>query len=151
MRKLEESRQKGEGVSRRKFLKAVAVSSGAIAAGSLLAGCAGQSAPTGGITLDLTKPENNALTVNGGTLAIDANNLDSQGLLLVRAEAGDVKVYSRRCTHAGCTVGGFENGVARCPCHGSQFDQSGKVIQGPAGAPLKDYQSVLSGSTVTIS
>ncbi len=47
------------------------------------------------------------------------------------------------CTHLGCnvkrTTWGFE-----CPCHGSRFDASGRVIQGPAPAPLKWYALTLS-------
>ena len=39
------------------------------------------------------------------------------------------------CTHLGCNVKrggpGFE-----CPCHGSQFDENGQVVRGPAPKPL---------------
>ena len=39
------------------------------------------------------------------------------------------------CTHLGCTVeqkaGGFT-----CPCHGSQYDENGKVLRGPAKKAL---------------
>jgi len=47
------------------------------------------------------------------------------------------------CTHLGCNVRrggpGFE-----CPCHGSQFDESGQVVQGPAPDPLAWYALSLS-------
>jgi Rieske Fe-S protein len=47
------------------------------------------------------------------------------------------------CTHLGCNVRhggpGFE-----CPCHGSRFDENGRVVQGPAPAPLAWYALSLS-------
>lgn len=30
-------------------------------------------------------------------------------------------------------------GIIRCPCHGSQYDLEGKVLQGPALYPLAAY------------
>lgn len=41
------------------------------------------------------------------------------------------------CSHLGCVPmqGGESNGW-RCPCHGSQFDLSGRVTHGPAGKNL---------------
>ena len=47
------------------------------------------------------------------------------------------------CTHLGCNVKrggpGFE-----CPCHGSRFDENGRVVQGPAPAALAWYALSLS-------
>lgn len=41
------------------------------------------------------------------------------------------------CTHLGCVpLAGGEGGGWRCPCHGSQFDASGRVVHGPAGTNL---------------
>ncbi len=42
------------------------------------------------------------------------------------------------CTHLGCTVEVTPKTVA-CPCHGSVFDRSGKVVRGPADRPLERY------------
>lgn len=44
--------------------------------------------------------------------------------------------YSLVCTHLGCTVEPKEQEFA-CPCHGSRFDSSGRVIKGPANRPLQ--------------
>lgn len=42
---------------------------------------------------------------------------------------------STTCTHLGCAVTHSKEGFA-CPCHGSRFDASGKVVGGPAPRPL---------------
>ena len=41
------------------------------------------------------------------------------------------------CTHLGCVVpwNGSENKFI-CPCHGSQYDNTGKVVRGPAPLSL---------------
>jgi len=47
------------------------------------------------------------------------------------------------CTHLGCNVKRGGPGFA-CPCHGSQFDENGQVVQGPAPKPLAWYSLSLS-------
>jgi cytochrome b6-f complex iron-sulfur subunit len=39
------------------------------------------------------------------------------------------------CTHLGCNVKRTKVGFA-CPCHGSRFDENGRVVHGPAPKPL---------------
>jgi cytochrome b6-f complex iron-sulfur subunit len=135
-------------MNRRKFLKTLAVSGGVAVGGALLAGCGPQS---GALTLDLTKSENQTLATVGGTLALDATSLDGQGILLFRSTDTSVLAFSRKCTHLGCTVGGFDSGITTCPCHGSQYDTGGNVVRGPSQSSLRKYTATLSGTTVTIS
>jgi Rieske Fe-S protein len=137
-------------ISRREFLKTMAVSGGVAVGGSLLASC-GSGGSGNSISLDLTRPENQPLATVGGTLALDANGLDPQGMLLYRSGANSVLVFSRRCTHAGCTIGPFQNGVSTCPCHGSQYNTRGAVVRGPSQSPLLVHAATVSGTTVTIS
>ncbi|MBC7788789.1 MAG: FAD-dependent oxidoreductase [Anaerolineae bacterium] len=58
-------------------------------------------------------------------------------IAVYRDEKGKVHERSAVCTHLGCIVDW--NTAERtwdCPCHGSRFDPFGKVINGPAIAPL---------------
>ena len=53
------------------------------------------------------------------------------------ADDGISYTVSARCQHLGCTVGW--NSRARtwdCPCHGSRYDFTGRVINGPTTKPL---------------
>jgi len=56
--------------------------------------------------------------------------------LWVFSDSAGLYAVSAICTHLGCIVAREENGQFHCPCHGSQFDTSGKVIGGPAPKPL---------------
>ena len=48
------------------------------------------------------------------------------------------------CTHLGCNVAQEEGRGFACPCHGSAFDEAGRVRNGPAAWPLPRYSVSLS-------
>lgn len=56
--------------------------------------------------------------------------------------SGELRAYSRICTHAGCAVSVFRSGEGQlvCPCHYSTFDAAagGKVLTGPASRALPE-------------
>ena len=60
----------------------------------------------------------------------------------VKEPQGSVVVFSPICPHLGC---GFrwDSGERKfkCPCHGSMFDVTGKVVGGPAPRPLDKLPS----------
>jgi Rieske Fe-S protein len=56
-----------------------------------------------------------------------------------REPGGRLHEHSATCPHLGCVVH-WNNGEKTwdCPCHGSRFDVTGRVIQGPA---VKDLET----------
>ena len=64
-------------------------------------------------------------------------DLDGEKVAVRKDEQGDLHTVSAVCTHLGCIVE-WNSGDQTwdCPCHGSRFDRSGGVIQGPATEDL---------------
>ena len=58
--------------------------------------------------------------------------------VLVRRDQQGLSALSLTCTHQSCMVQMPESiqDEYLCPCHGSRFDQSGKVLKGPAERDL---------------
>jgi glycine/D-amino acid oxidase-like deaminating enzyme/nitrite reductase/ring-hydroxylating ferredoxin subunit len=60
-----------------------------------------------------------------------------QTVAAYRDADGVLSLRSATCTHMGCLVGWNEaERTWDCPCHGSRFTTAGRVISGPAEAPL---------------
>lgn len=56
---------------------------------------------------------------------------------VVKKPSGELVVFSPICPHLGCRYNwhaGLQEFI--CPCHGSVFSESGKVLGGPAPRPL---------------
>jgi cytochrome b6-f complex iron-sulfur subunit len=62
-------------------------------------------------------------------------------------QEGALQAISLICTHLGCTIEeNKENGGGfTCPCHGSVFDENGKVVNGPAQEPLRSLRVEIIG------
>jgi Rieske Fe-S protein len=55
-------------------------------------------------------------------------------------QKGMLHSYSAICTHLGCIVKWNDSEKSfDCPCHGSRFSYSGKVINGPANDNLERH------------
>jgi cytochrome b6-f complex iron-sulfur subunit len=68
--------------------------------------------------------------------------IEDERVFLVR-KGNTFRCLSAICTHLGCTVNRAEKGY-HCPCHGSYFDDQGKVESGPAPHALPWFQVSLS-------
>lgn len=54
-------------------------------------------------------------------------------IAVYKDEDGKIHAVSAVCTHQKCAVGwNAKDATWDCPCHGSRFDKTGKVIHGPA-------------------
>jgi len=60
--------------------------------------------------------------------------------VLLRSGDGEYRAYSRRCSHAGCSVDlDASTRRLKCPCHHGTFDaQTGYVMFGPPRRPLDE-------------
>ena len=78
---------------------------------------------------DLAPGEGQVMRVDGKVLAV-SRDLD-----------GTVRSVSAACSHMGCLVAWNSNERSwDCPCHGSRFGMDGRVLHGPAVAPLKEAE-----------
>ncbi|HET6281345.1 MAG TPA: FAD-dependent oxidoreductase, partial [Polyangia bacterium] len=65
-------------------------------------------------------------------------NVKGQRLAVYRNGSGELSALSPVCTHLGCLV--HWNTTEKswdCPCHGSRFDPTGRILNGPASEPLE--------------
>jgi Rieske Fe-S protein len=93
---------------------------------------AGNPAPSGsGATLG-TVPLTD-VPVGGAKLEM----LGGRAVILTQPVAGQPAVFLNRCTHAGCQLAVSGTQLV-CPCHGSTFDFTGQVVNGPATDPLQE-------------
>ena len=95
-----------------------------------------------------------------GRLVVPASALDEGGVF-VTVPASDRPIYLHRsadgtpvallarCTHRGCQPEPVADRLV-CPCHGSEFDLEGNVLEGPAEAPLTRYEVSAEGDRLVI-
>jgi Rieske Fe-S protein len=74
--------------------------------------------------------------------------VDGRRALLTKVSDTAVVAFSAKCTHQGCTVEP-DGAKLACPCHGSVYEATtGKVLRGPAPAPLPAVQVVVRAGEV---
>ncbi|RYG63396.1 twin-arginine translocation signal domain-containing protein [bacterium] len=139
-----------KGASRRQFLQNATVAA-SVAGGSLILGRAAQAQvgfggigaepaaePAGAANTDtvLKLSEHEALQKVGGFEIIEVGG---QKVIVAHTEAG-YAACSAVCPHKGCDVEyRAEQKDFYCPCHRSRFDESGKVLAGPAKTDLAPF------------
>ena len=141
-----------EDLTRRDFVRRTALGCVAVCG---LAGCGQKGAPanneTGKFSANAVKNADGTFTVkNVGNLAageVRAFTLpDGTPAVLAAPAAGKLIALSAVCTHAGCEVAWrADEHDFHCPCHNSKFTMEGKVIAGPAKAPLPRYAVQMAG------
>lgn len=88
-----------------------------------------------------------ALATVGGAALVQAG---SNSFLVTHTEQNSFSAFTATCTHEQCTITGFQSGAFVCPCHGSQFNTSGQVQQGPATRPLQRFNTQFTNNVLTI-
>lgn len=104
----------------------------------------------------------NGIVISGNTIQIDLTAqtalaaaggwvLITTAKTLVVNVGGSYRAMTSVCTHSACDRNWtFRNSKFTCTCHGSEFDTSGNVLQGPATLPLQSYATALSGTSLTV-
>jgi thiosulfate dehydrogenase [quinone] large subunit len=88
--------------------------------------------------------------VGGATKVTDPGTDDPTWVLQLRA--GQFTAFDAVCPHQGCTVDFVSAATGfSCPCHGSRFDSTGKVLNGPASRGLTAIPVVVDGQDVRTS
>lgn len=99
--------------------------------------------------------------VSGNTIQIPLNAFSSEPLVIVRPSGWyyDIAVRKKeentyeaiflQCTHQQNQLVVDPHGY-KCNLHGSQFDEDGKVLKGPAGMPLKRFNTTLNPDQLII-
>ena len=61
-------------------------------------------------------------------------------------------IVSANCTHLGCVPQVVENGAEGwyCPCHGSVFDMTGRILRGPAASNLPNPPFVFASESTLV-
>ena len=129
-------------MQRRKFIKSCCITTvGITVGGSILQSC-------GSIYYASVSHEANRLIIKKSEFLNSKNK--ERPFVLIKPDNSEfpICVYKikdtyvaslLKCTHRGCelNVGG---GIYSCPCHGSEFSVSGKLLEGPAEDDLKTFK-----------
>jgi Rieske Fe-S protein len=142
-------------MTRKEFLQGAATALAAftiLPASVLLEGCAASSQ-----TLRVSAKENRVrlalaempkLAEPGGFVKVYPFGF-AHPIVVFQDASHEIFAISTTCTHAGCEVRKTKSKF-ECPCHGSQYDLSGRVIRGPAPAALTRFPVKKDGDFVEI-
>lgn len=121
-------------ISRRRFLGKAAIV-GAIGAGGLALLAALRE------IIPPLKKENKRFTIGPtSNLPMNTFTLMAKQKIFVYRDHEGVRALSAVCTHLGCVLERGEEDGFLCPCHGSRYNDAGKVISGPAPRPLAFFK-----------
>lgn len=147
--------------SRREFLTIAACAAGIAVTNGCSAGEQNTEAHSNAVVaVNATPNPDGTLRVPGGgklapgtALAFTlASEDESPGIVFLTRDK-ELRAFSAKCTHAACTVAWQRKNnteLLQCPCHGSQFDTAGQVLNGPAQLPLNRYEVRVEGDDAII-
>ena len=153
-------------VSRREFCAGACQVASCATLATLVSACSGEGSPTGpsgdgggGTSMLPTLNGQFAnssvqVTTTGSALA----NVDGAAViqsiagvfLVARTSATTFTAIDAVCTHEGCTVNGANGATYVCPCHGSRYNRTGQVVNGPAKSALRQYNTSFTNDILTI-
>jgi len=112
------------------------------------------------VQLDLLDQQNRALRIDNGVVTIPPGSANGQGgikgIYVVRQNATTYSAFERNCPYnpldacATVTLDRSSRLFFRDSCCTSQFNLQGQVTGGPSARPLRQYQTTLNGSLLTI-
>ena len=72
-------------------------------------------------------------------------------VIVLRYSQTEVRAFDATCTHLNCKVSHRSKDRSFvCPCHGSKYDEDGRVTHDPAKLALARYDAAFDGKTVTL-
>jgi cytochrome b6-f complex iron-sulfur subunit len=98
-------------------------------------------------TITLTIDANSPLAAVGSAALVQASN---SSFLVAHTAPDTFTALTAICTHQACTITGYNNQIYTCPCHGSQFNTSGRVVRGPATSALRTFQTQFANNQLII-
>lgn len=138
--------------TRRDFIKTLGSALAVTTASKLLTGCAAGLATYRGELQDeaitIPKTEALALAAPNGIMMVSAKHLPV-AIVVRRLADNSLAAVSTVCTHAGCEVRVLPDAF-QCPCHGSEYDVTGEVIEGPAAKALQKFAITENQDMITI-
>lgn len=149
-------------LSRRRFCAGACQAASGAALATMFSACGGGDSPTSpndpGVMLGVSQGRFSGSIVDVTVAGTALSNIG--GAVLVESVAG-VFLVSRTadttftaidavCTHQSCTVTNADGDIYVCPCHGSRYDRNGRVVQGPAPASLRRFNTSFANGVVTI-
>jgi Rieske Fe-S protein len=141
------------------FTRRTALVAGAAGAVAIVAGCAdGQSSSNPQPPETRSGTEQPGGTTSGGDPILSTTDvpvgggviLADQEMVVTQPTAGTFIGLSSICTHQACPVNSVLDGKIVCPCHNTEFDLTGNVLQGPAPAPLPRRSIAVSGTEIRL-
>ncbi|MEX0680991.1 MAG: Rieske (2Fe-2S) protein [Balneolales bacterium] len=83
------------------------------------------------------------------TFVLTRNPGSNAPIYLGKHTDGTYSALSLECTHRQCTVNPTGK-TFTCPCHGSRYDQEGRILEGPARRDLFSFSVTTDADTIYI-